>query len=399
MTAINDLTKVTREFLKLNKAAIRSVKAKDKIYLPDEAGQVDLNNLFGNSGTDNPGTDNPGDSTIPDSGVNTDPGKNLIGTVQLWSGTTSTTSDTEITLSKDLLSIGDGIQLSLQIIKTPITNGTTSATSILPVVASKEDKSQAGKYVASVPIPISILAKNLVIGQTINCAIDGIGEALSTTKVSQSPRLSIAIKDSTTLVITNHQGFALDQKSGSNNGAFYDVQITSANSFTKAKPIPQLANGSILFEGKSSGEIAVNNVSQNFSNVGDGIKIEFAPALEVVKDSATLTLYLSFHDLYPDIPNPLLLARSDLLEGKVFSWDAKSAGDIYPADKQGNVNKNVSYSYGVILKNNKVNLKIENTSINLTYDPVKLQIYDPNTNWNDLGKTSMFITKITAYSK
>lgn len=392
MTAINDLTKLTREFLKLNKAAIRSVKAKDKIYLPDEAGQVDLNNLFGNSGTDN-----PGDSTIPDSDVNTDPGKNLIGTVQLWSGTTSTTSDTEITLSKDLLSIGDGIQLSLQIIKTPITNGTTSATSILPVVASKEDKPQAGKYVASVPIPISILAKNLVIGQTINCVIDGIGEALSTTKVSQSPRLSIAIKDSTTLVITNHQGFALDQKSGSNNGAFYDVQITSANSFTKAKPIPQLANGSVLFEGKSSGEIAVNNVSQNFSNVGDGIKIEFAPALEVVRDSATI--YLSFHDLYPDIPNPLLLAKSALLEGKVFSWDAKSSGRIYPADKQGNVDKNVSYSYSVVLNNNKVNLKIENTSINLTYDPVKLQYYDPDTNWNDLGKTSMFITKITAYSK
>lgn len=392
MTAINDLTKLTREFLKLNKAAIRSVKAKDKIYLPDEAGQVDLNNLFGNGGTDN-----PGDSTIPDSGVNTDPGKNLIGTVQLWSGTTSTTSDTEITLSKDLLSIGDGIQLSLQIIKTPITNGTTSATSILPVVASNENKPQTGKYVASVPIPISILAKNLVIGQTINCTIDGIGEALSTTKISQSPRLSIAIKDSTTLVITNHQGFALDQKSGSNNGAFYDVQITSANSFTKAKPIPQLANGSVLFEGKSSGEIALNNVSQNFSNVGDGIKIEFAPALEVVRDSATI--YLSFHDLYPDIPNPLLLAKSALLEGKVFSWDAKSSGRIYPADKQGNVNSNVSYDYSVILKSNKVNLKIENTSINLTYDPVKLQYYDPDTNWNDLGKTSMFITKITAYSK
>lgn len=398
MTAINDLTKVTKEFLKLNKAAIRSVKAKDKIYLPDEAGQVDLNNLFGNSGTDNPGTDNPGDSTIPDSGVNTDPGKNLIGTVQLWSGTTSTTSDTEITLSKDLLSIGDGIQLSLQIIKTPITNGTTSATSILPVVASNEDKPQTGKYVASVPIPISILAKNLVIGQTINCAIDGIGEALSTTKVSQSPRLSIAIKDSTTLVITNHQGFALDQKSGSNNGAFYDVQITSANSFTKAKPIQQLANGAVLFEGKSSGEIALTNVSQNFSNVGDGIKIEFAPALEVVKDSST-TLYLSFHDLYPDIPNPLLLARSDLLEGKVFSWDAKAPRVLYPADKQGNVNSNVSYFYSVVIKNNKVHLQIENTSINLTYDPVKIQYYDPDTNWNDFGKTSMFITKITAYSK
>lgn len=398
MTAINDLTKLTREFLKLNKAAIRSVKAKDKIYLPDEAGQVDLNNLFGNGGTDNPGTDNPGDSTIPDSGVNTDPGKNLIGTVQLWSGTTSATSDTEITLSKDLLSIGDGIQLSLQIIKTPITNGTTGTTSILPVVASNEDKPQTGKYVASVPIPISILAKNLVIGQTINCAIDGIGEALSTTKVSQSPRLSIAIKDSTTLVITNHQGFALDQKSGSNNGAFYDVQITSANSFTKAKPIPQLANGAVLFEGKSSGEIALTNVSQNFSNVGDGIKIEFAPALEVVKDSATI--YLNFHDLYPDIPNPLLLAKSALLEDKVFSWDAKSSGRIYPADKQGNVDKSVSYSYSVILKSNKVNLKIENTSINLTYDPVQIQNFDSDYNkWVNLGKTNMFITKITAYSK
>ena len=404
MTATNDLSKLTKDFLKLNKETVRSLKAKDKIYLPDEAGQVDLNGLFG-TGNDNNGnnSDDTGNGTIPDSGFNTDPGKNLSDTVQLWSGTTSTTAATDVTLTKDLLSIGDGLQFQVQILKTTITNGTTGATSILPAVASNEAKPQAGKYVASVPIPISILTKNLIIGTTINVNLNGIGEGLETTKVSQAPAISILVKDSTTLTITNYQGFALDKKGSGNNGAFYDVEITAINSFKKIAPVPQLANGTVLFEGQSSGEIDLNNVLDNYTNIGDGIKIEFEPTLEVVANLRTV--YFKMQDFYPDIVNPLIILKSDLLENKIFSWAAavnNQSGGVVSCDKKGNELNNSSDSYAAILSDgdHKATLKIENKSINLTYDPIKIQKYDNNASrWSTWGKTNMYITKVTAYSK
>lgn len=385
MTATNDLSKLTKDFLKLNKTAVRSLKAKDKIYLPDEKGQVDLNGLFGTGSNDNGNnSDDTGNGTIPDSGLNIDPGKNLGYTVQLWSGTTSTTTATDVTLTKDLLSIGDGLQFRVQILKTNIANGVTGDTSILPTVASNEAKPQAGKYVASVPIPISILTKNLVIGETINCTIDGIGEGLETTKVSKAPAISILVKDSTTLTITSSQGFALDKKGSENNGAFYDAEITAINSFKKIEPVPQLANGNVLFVGQSSGEIGLNNVLDNFINVGDGIKIEFA--LSVVVNSTTTDFNLE--NFYPGLSNPLIILKSDLLENKIFSWTAKGgsrSGDLSPilSDKE-----------------HKATLKIENKSINLTHDPITIEQYDHSASrWFPCGKTSMYVTKVTAYSK
>lgn len=322
MTAINDLTKLTKDFLKLNKAAVRSLKAKDKIYLPDEKGQVDLNSLFASDNTNdnnNNNSDDTGNGTIPDSGVNIDPGKSLSGVEQLWTGTTSITSDTEITLSKEISAIGDGIQLQLQIIKTPITDGNPSSTVVLPIVASNNAKPQAGKYVASVPIPISILAKNLVVGQTINCAIDGIGEALATTKVSQSPVLSIYVKDSKTLVITSHEGYALDKTSAGNTGAFYTGQITSANSFTKVATIPQLPNGTVLYSGVAtvSSQITLNKVNEDLTNVGSGIKVYLQDPSKLISIHGTGTPggTVSLENLKLTVSNPLVFPRDKLMVG------------------------------------------------------------------------------------
>lgn len=334
MTATNDLTKLTKDFLKLNKTAVRSLKAKDKIYLPDEKGQVDLNSLFASDNTNdnnNNNSDDTGNGTIPDSGVNIDPGKSLSGVEQLWTGTTSITSDTEITLSKEISAIGDGIQLQLQIIKTPITDGNPSSTVVLPIVASNNAKPQAGKYVASVPIPISILAKNLVVGQTINCAIDGIGEALATTKVSQSPVLSIYVKDSKTLVITSHEGYALDKTSAGNTGAFYTGQITSANSFTKVATIPQLPNGTVLYSGVATigSQITLSKVNSDLSNVGSGIKV-------YLQDPSKLLPYwsgsghqggtISLANLKLTVSNPLVFPRNKLIVGTTLATMTSELG-------------------------------------------------------------------------
>ena len=388
MTATNDLTKLTKDFLKLNKTAVRSLKAKDKIYLPDENGQVDLNGLFGTGSNDNGNnSDDTGNGTIPDSGLNIDPGTSLSGVEQLWTGPASTVSDTEITLSKEISAIGDGLQLQLQIVKTPITGGKPGATSILPVVASNEAKPQEGKYVASVPIPISILAKNLAVGKTINCAIDGIGEALATTKVSQSPVISIYVKDSKTLVVTNHQGFALDQKSGSNNGAFYDGQVTSANSFTKEKPVAMLPNGSTLFTGSArDGEVKLSGVADSWSNIADGILVYFSDKI-ISKNSI---YYVRSSDCIT-FNNPLLISKDLLKKGNTVTLPVKQSSTIQDYELSSNSACNFTrieyYAPGLITIN----------SNSISFKNVDFRFVDAR---GEMSGSGFFnIVKVTAYSK
>lgn len=396
MTATNDLSKLTKDFLKLNKAAVRSLKAKDKIYLPDEKGQVDLNGLFGTGSNDNGNnSDDTGNGTIPDSGLNIDPGTSLSGVEQLWTGPASTVSDTEITLSKEISAIGDGLQLQLQIVKTPITGGKPGATSILPVVASNEAKPQEGKYVASVPIPISILAKNLVVGQTINCVIDGIGEALALTRVSQAPVISIYVKDSKTLVVTNHQGFALDQKSGSNNGAFYDGQITSANSFTKEKPVAMLPNGSTLFTGSAGdGEVKLSGVADSWSNIADGILVYFSEmVLDLLDSKDTGALYAKLADC-TNFKNPLLITKDLLKKGNQITLAAKKSPiDVYVYF----VKDNSLYTQDTVEKSSNGLITINSNSINLKSGTFEFHGHLGGSLGFGNGKYQ--ITKVTAYSK
>lgn len=369
---VNDLTKLAKDFSILNRKSIKSVKTKDKILLPDAEGQVDLSNLSPNH-DDNSGNNNNDDThdtggeTIPDSGLNIDPGTSLSEVEQLWKGTTNVGTATDITLSKEISAIGDGLQLQVQMFKTPITNGQSGSTSILQIVASNEAKPQAGKYVSSVPIPISILAKNLTVGKNINVVLDGIGEGLATTKVSQSPVISIYVKDNKTLTITNHQGYALDKTTNGNTGAFYDGQITSVNSYTKVQPVPQLPNGTILFSGAAkSGEIKLAGVNDSFNNVGDGIAIYFNPK----------TLYVDnnhkYHTLIEDIftfSNPLLIAKADLLADKQLELKMKaheiSTGLACHVWSDDSSNKTIDFGVGntiIAPIQKEANIKITNSS-------------------------------------
>ena len=348
--------------------------------------QADLTNTSGNdNGNNGNNSDDTGNGTIPDSGLNIDPGTSLSGVEQLWTGPASTVSDTEITLSKEISAIGDGIQLQLQIVKTPITGGKPGATSILPVVASNEAKPQEGKYVASVPIPISILAKNLVVGQTINCAIDGIGEALATTKVSQSPVISIYVKDSKTLVVTNHQGFALDQKSGSNNGAFYDGQVTSANSFTKEKPVATLPNGSTLFTGSAgNGEVKLSGVADSWSNIADGILVYFSDKI------SNDTYYVKSSDCI-NFDNPLLISKDLLKKGNTVTLPVKPPSkDVIIKYKLNDDSKwdpsQIYVSTPGLITINSNSISFKTVSINFSGNYI-----DPGVGFS--------IVKVTAYSK
>ena len=369
MSKDNYLSHLTR--LTLDKAAFGIQKVNNKGNVVKEYFTDPKTNLIKIPTTEDIGGDSStnGDNgtsgdNIPDSGVNINPGDNLTKLEQLWSGTTDPTSTSEIVLTKDIANIGDGLQIKLNIFKKAVTNGQTADTqqSLTPV-ASSEPKAQAGKYVLNVPYPISILAKNLVVGKTLNVALDGVGEALATTKVSQAMVMSILVKDSRTLAITCHQGYALDKTTSGNNGAFYTFQATYINSFTIAPKIEQMVNGTELFTGEAqSGEVKLKGVLDGFANVGDGIAVYFSKNFHIDSDVPTSNppTDIQFDQAF-NVSNPLILLKKDLIAGKIIpiKFKMKAQKGIAPGEEDSPI-----YA---ILKDNS-SLTINSNSLTLVND-------------------------------
>lgn len=388
MSKDNYLSHLTR--LTLDKAAFGIQKVNNKGNVVKEYFTDPKTNLIKIPTTEDIGGDSStnGDNgtsgdNIPDSGVNINPGDNLTKLEQLWSGTTDPTSTSEIVLTKDIATIGDGLQIKLNIFKKAITNGQTADTqqSLTPV-ASNEPKAQAGKYVLSVPYPISILAKNLVVGKTLNVALDGVGEALATTKVSQAMVMTISVKDSRTLAITCHQGYALDKTTSGNNGAFYTFQATYINSFTIAPKIAQMVNGTELFTGTAiGGEIKLKGVLDGFANVGDGIAVYFNKDFKCQRaegdpyEEQSIPITSAFN-----ITNPLILSKKDLIAGKVIPIKFKiKVGDSF------------SETEVQIIKKDNSCLTINSQSLSLTNDSL-MENSLGNPNW----PSSLSILKVTS---
>lgn len=391
---INWLTKVARGTIKHDRFNVKTIKTGNKILKPDAAGQLVLSSS-GNNNDDNNGNGGNNGNNVnpnypPDSGVNINPGDNLTKLEQLWSGSTDPTTTTEVVLNKDMANIGDGLQIKLNILKKSVTNGQTADTqqSLTPV-SSTEPKAQAGKYVLSVPYPISILAKNLVVGKTLNVTLDGVGEALATTKVSQAMVMSILVKDSRTLAITCHQGYALDKTTSGNNGAFYTFQATYINSFTVAPKIEQMVNGTELFTGEAqSGEVKLKGVLDGFANVGDGIAVYFPEyyCCQPSEHGSDTPAKIQFDQAF-NVTNPLILLKKDLIAGKIIpiKFKMKARGSIAPGEEYSPIH--------AILKDNS-SLTINSNSLSLVNDS---QILDQQGNYS--SAESLKIIKVETVTK
>lgn len=390
---INWLTKVARGTIKHDRFNVKTIKTGNKVLKPDAAGQLVLSSS-GNNNDDNNGNGGNNGNNVnpnypPDSGVNINPGDNLMKLEQLWSGTTDPTTTTEVVFTKDIANIGDGLQIKLNIFKKAVTNGLTADNqqSLTPI-ASTEPKAQTGKYVLNVPYPVSILAKNLVVGKTLNVTLDGVGEALETTKVSQAMVMSILVKDSRTLAITCHQGYALDKTTSGNNGAFYTFQATYINSFTIAPKIEQMVNGTELFTGAAtSGEIKLKGVLDGFANVGDGIAVYFGKDFKCSEkegdpyEALSIPITSAFN-----ITNPLIILKpTDLVSGKVFPIKFKiKKGDPFSQ-------ATVSEAAVQVIEKDNSSLTINSNSITLINDSLMFNTLG-NQNW----PSSLTIVKVTS---
>lgn len=243
---------------------------------------------------------------IPNSGVNIDPGLNYTKRVQLWSGhVPEMTGRDDSSITKLDYSNTDstiqGLQFLIVMEKRVMTNGVLAKDyTELPLVSSLSNEPQEGKYVCTVPIPVSIKNESFSKdSDTFEIPLSGIGEGLSVAKTALAPLVKISYtiqttpktnKSSISFVVNTTDGYALDSVSGKNNGAIYSPKIVFIRNYAVEKSSsvdPELPNGTVLWEGWQSSanrvgavDIPLSKVNAGFYNVGSGIKIHFfAPYL------------------------------------------------------------------------------------------------------------------------
>lgn len=243
---------------------------------------------------------------IPNSGVNIDPGLNYTKRVQLWSGRVPEMTGRDDSSIKNLNysntdSTIQGLQFLIVMEKRVMTDGVLAEDyTELPLVSSLSNEPQAGKYVCTVPIPVSIKNESFSKdSDTFEIPLSGIGEGLSVAKTALAPLVKISYtiqttpktnKSSISFVVNTTDGYALDSVSGKNNGAIYSPKIVFIRNYAVEKPSftdSELPNGTVLWQGwQNSSEtvkgkdIQLSSVNPGFSNVGSGIKIHFfAPYL------------------------------------------------------------------------------------------------------------------------
>lgn len=360
--------------------------------------------LTGNANSDNSGSNsnnnNAGDNNSDDNSnqtIDIDPGENICGVELLWQGKTAIDKATDINLSKSVRDAGDGLSFFIKISQLPIAKGITGNRTELPVVFSKENKPIKGNYVCSIPIPISILTSNFSIGKTLEIPLDGIGEGLEATQITNTPKLALTQTNDTTINVKSVQGYAFDKSSGENNGAFYDAEIVEVRSWNKNKTTQQLISGTELFNGSTDGgEIALTGVLDGFANIGSGILIYFSDYSLFSQNnngdsiSGTVTNVL-------DITNPLKISKKDLIinskiplnykENMYYLYEDRTNGIYYYVGKTSS-----DLKIGCYLTVNRNSITFENLSGLSGSDSVSRNITYKS------SSHSLSVLKITSYT-
>lgn len=318
-------------------------------------------------GSDTGGGNTPVNPTVPDSGVNVDPGTSLTGLKQVWSGTTKQNAEDKLTLdsfvSKNLDNVGDGLQFVFKIVKTPITNGTQGTPVDLTPIATTSTTPVSGKYVCSVPVPISIKKGSFVVGTTLTVKLDGIGEGLAGTTAVVAPELQLTLNSDGTISTKPIEGYSFDKLSADNTGAYYDVVVTGVTTYSVAAPVVPLANGTVLWSGSinGSGDIVLDpKINADYSNAGSGIRLIFG------RKWSDGNWYLVDT---PDL-RTMKIAKADLVIGKTIT--VATTMKIGAADETFGEKGNpaVSNSWTNISSNAQIHVTVGANKLTVKTDPI-----------------------------
>lgn len=322
----NDLSKVA-ELTKNQPFGLKTVDSDGKVtpILPDKDDMlIDVSNFETKPQTD----PEPDDGTNTSGGVNIVPGSIYDGSITerylLWQGETDPSKVNTITFLSDvgakLNRVGDGLQFRVHLLKTPVTVGVKSSPVDLDLNYDSQNNPKENVFTTTSPIPFSIPVSKLSSGNKVVIDIDGIGENFESVKNHLAPTISLIFNADKTLSIETTEGYDLNGAVEGNTGAFYKVVVDLVNSYSTQNPVAQLPSGIMLMSGDASGEVPMQFVNNDYSNIS-GLKITFGSRLYNLESSApditkVGTQYLKLSELGIDIDPILKIPKDDLLIGK-----------------------------------------------------------------------------------
>lgn len=234
----------------------------------------------------------------------------------------------------------DGLTINIALQKTPLITGNKGTPSTINVATGTAKKNST--FILKSGLPINMSLKNLAHDQTVvvhktTFSLDGIGEALGNTVVP--PTMTFQLQTNSqydSLVFTATQGHDYD---GQQNGALYDILITSIVGYKIGDALDMLPVGKVLWSGSQYGTaIALDSVlAADWSNVPNGIRLvqsgSFAPMINMgIWNTQGQDLTIT-------------LTKQQLINGSVIKWLAKDLwGPKFWDSSHPNVTGGISYT-------------------------------------------------------
>lgn len=339
-----------------------------------------------------------GGNTIPDGtdtsgGINIIPGSlsdgSLCGRYLEWEGQTKANEDNTIEFKDDvgtnLNRIGDGFQFKGYLQKIAVVDGVKSDPTVLQLKYDPKNVKDSGYFVTTSPIPFSISRNQFNVGRKLTITLNGIGEGLADVKSHVSPSVSFTFNADKSMKIETTAGHDLDTGTVKANGAIYTYVLERVNSYSVQAPVTQLPSGMTLMSGDASGDIPLNFVNDDYSNIS-GLQITFNPRIMMTacSDDGKTPHWaghncLKFDELGFSVPSVYKISKENLLlnseianthndvgdSSKVHNYHIEDDGTLKVSDSfvlmpsyQGNKN---TYSSGpiLIISNNKLTVNFQ----------------------------------------
>jgi len=328
--AENKLSEAIEAFGKADKKNIKSIKSGDKIYKPDDYGQVTISGISG-------GDDSGGDvDPHPSIGADYYPGSLADGEITerylLYQRDDSVAEDLTkpktVTLLRDVGTkfnmAGDGATFLAHIQKTAMTAGAKGDVSDIDLNYDEKNVAKDGCFTTTSYYPLYIKAADLATTNELDIPINGIGESLSGKNVL-APHLKIKFNGDGTMTYTSVTGYDNDGNTAGATGANYEVVVDVIATFSTQTAIAQLPASIYFFTGVARDNIALSGVSNFFENSMDGISLTLDQYVYSSIDS-TRALRSSF-----GIDSPVRIPKEQLVIGnkikiKFGEWNVPGTG-------------------------------------------------------------------------
>ncbi|WP_338232796.1 hypothetical protein [Companilactobacillus muriivasis] len=314
----NKLSEAIEAFGKADKKNIKSIKSGDKIYKPDDYGQVTIGGISG-------GDDSGGDvDPHPSIGADYYPGSLADGEITerylLYQRDESVaeepTKPKTVTLLRDVGTkfnmAGDGATFLAHIQKTAMTAGAKGDVSDIELNYDEKNVVKDGCFTTTSYYPFYIKAADLATFNDLDIPINGIGENLSGKNVL-APHLKIKFNGDGTMTYSSVTGYDTD---GNTTGANYEVVVDAIATFSVQTAVAQLPASVYFFNGSTDSDATLSGASDFYENAMDGLELNLESSYSVNMSAySSRSAFFDFNLNDIGLSSPIRIPKDKLIVG------------------------------------------------------------------------------------